>query len=227
MTSGEQKQAMRDKMRARLRAFCAESDVPGSSLAARRAVLGSEAFRCADIVLGYLFHGDEADCTDVLYRALLREKAAGVPRVLPHTGDMDFYLLDGTLPFGDQIERGAFGISEPVPSLEKLAVSPALAQKRILMLVPGLAFTHSGKRLGRGGGFYDRFIARLRAAGADVTLAGFCFPCQIVDDIPTDTHDAVMDIVFTAESLPSTGENRANRQNTPSSPQDRLGQKRR
>lgn len=217
MTISEQKQAMRGEMHLRLRAFCAENDVPGVSLAVRQAVLASEQFCRTDIVLGYFFHGDEADCTDVLYRALLQEKAAGVPRVVPHTPNMDFYLLDGTLPFGDQIERGAFGISEPVASLEKLPLSPALAQKRILMLVPGLAFTQDGRRLGRGKGFYDRYIARLRQTGADVTIAGFCFPCQIVDDLPTDRHDARMDIVFSAASPRNTRGNRANPQNTRSS----------
>ncbi len=217
MMVSEQKQAMRGEMRSRLRSFCAAHDVPGVSLAARQAVLASELFCRADIVLGYVFHGDEADCTDVLYRALLREKAAGVPRVVPHTRDLDFYLLDDTLPFGDQIERGAFGISEPVASLEKLPLSPALAGKRILMLVPGLAFTQDGRRLGRGKGFYDRYIARLKRTGADVTLAGFCFPCQIVDDLPTDRHDMPMDIVFSAENPRNTRGNRADPQNNRSS----------
>lgn len=213
MTISEQKQAMRDEMRLRLRAFCAENDTPGVSLAARQTVLAAEQFCRADIVLGYFFHGDEADCTDVLYRALLREKAAGAPRIVPHTPDMDFYLLDGTLPLGDQIARGAFGISEPVASLEKLPLSPALAKKRILMLVPGLAFTQDGRRLGRGKGFYDRYIARLKGTGADVTLAGFCFPCQIVDDLPTERHDVRMDVVFSAASPRNTRGNRADPQN--------------
>ena len=197
-TVAEQKNELRTRMKQTLRDYCAMHDFVQASERARQKVLDSACFAQADIVLGYLFHGDEADCTAVLYRALAKEKIAGVPRVVPHTSDMDFYLLDGTLPFGDQIERGAFGISEPVISLEKLTLSPSLSQKRVLMLVPGLAFTTDGKRLGRGKGFYDRFITRLRKTGAHVTLAGFCFPCQIVSDLPVDAHDERMDVVFTA-----------------------------
>ena len=197
-TVAEQKNELRTQMKQTLRDYCARHDFVQASERARQKVLDSACFAQADIVLGYLFHGDEADCTAVLYRALAKEKTTGVPRTVPHTSDMDFYLLDGMLPFGDQIERGAFGISEPVTSLEKLTLSSALSEKRVLVLVPGLAFTTDGKRLGRGKGFYDRFIARLRKTGAEVTCAGFCFPCQIVSDLPVDAHDERMDVVFTA-----------------------------
>ena len=198
MTISEQKKMLRTQMKAILREFCAAQDFVQASADARRAVLESDCFATADIVLGYLFHGNEADCTDVLYRALAMGKAVGLPRVVPGTSDMDFFLLDGTLQFGDQIECGAFGISEPVMSLDRLAVDERLSGKHILMLVPGLAFTKDGKRLGRGKGFYDRYIARLRETGASVTAAGFCFPCQIVGDIPTDELDARLDGVLGA-----------------------------
>ena len=198
MTISEQKKILRKQMAQILRDYCAGEDYVQSSARARKAVLESEAFLRADIVLGYLFHGNEADCTDVLYRALAMGKAVGLPRVVPDTSDMDFYLLDGTLQFGDQIERGSFGISEPVRDLERLDVNARLSGKRILVIVPGVAFTRDGKRLGHGKGFYDHYISRLRKTGASVTTIGFCFPCQIVDDIPTDEHDARLDGVLGA-----------------------------
>jgi len=195
-TVSEQKKMLRSQMKEILRDYCAAEDFVQASANARRAVLESDAFARADIVLGYLFHGNEADCTDVLYRALAMGKAVGLPRVVPGTSDMDFYLLDGTLQFGDQIECGAFGISEPVKSLDRFSVDGRLCGRNILMLVPGVAFTKDGKRLGRGKGFYDRYIARLRETCASVTAAGFCFPCQIVDDVPVDAFDARLDAVF-------------------------------
>ena len=195
-TVPEQKKMLRAQMKTVLREFCATQDFVQASADARQMVLESDAFARADIVLGYLFHGNEADCTDVLYLALLMGKKVGLPRVISGTSEMNFYLLDGTLQFGDQIERGAFGIGEPIPSLEMLSVDSSLLGKRILMIVPGLAFTKDGKRLGRGKGFYDRFIARLKATGVDITLAGFCFPCQILDDMPTDIFDERLHTVF-------------------------------
>ena len=135
-------------------------------------------------------------CSALLYYALEKGKETALPRVIPGTSRMDFYFLDGSLNFGDQIECGSFGISEPLSSLEKFEVSPQLAGKRILMIVPGLAFTKDGRRLGHGKGFYDRYIERLKKTGARITLAGFCFPCQLVNELPVDEHDLPMDMVF-------------------------------
>ncbi len=63
-----------------------------------------------------------------------------------------------------------------------------------LILVPGLAFSKDRHRLGRGGGFFDRLLAG-RAANA-FKLA-ICFSFQVVDRVPTDAHDVVMDVVVT------------------------------
>jgi len=63
-----------------------------------------------------------------------------------------------------------------------------------LIVVPGLAFTVGGHRLGQGGGWYDRFLPGRRA---DCTTIGVCFACQIVDHLPMDEHDVVLDAVVT------------------------------
>jgi 5-formyltetrahydrofolate cyclo-ligase len=68
---------------------------------------------------------------------------------------------------------------------------PAL---RDVVVVPGLAFTLDGRRLGQGGGHYDRFLARLRA---DCTTVGAAFAEQLVDDLPTEPHDIRVDMVVT------------------------------
>ena len=62
-----------------------------------------------------------------------------------------------------------------------------------LVLVPGLAFSHAGHRLGRGGGFYDRLLTG-RAQGA--VKVGICFASQLLDAVPTEPHDAVLDAVI-------------------------------
>lgn len=68
----------------------------------------------------------------------------------------------------------------------------ALPFKPDLILVPGLAFARNGHRLGRGGGFYDRFLAR---HSGEATKMGVCFAFQVLDMIPTATHDVVMNLV--------------------------------
>lgn len=67
-------------------------------------------------------------------------------------------------------------------------------EKIDLLLVPGLAFSRNGERLGRGGGFYDRLLAceNLRAF-----KLGVCFDGQIVSDLPLESHDLAVDAVVT------------------------------
>ena len=67
-----------------------------------------------------------------------------------------------------------------------------------LILVPGLAFTPDGWRLGRGGGFYDRFLSQLPATAAKL---GVCFDLQLVDTLPTEPHDQRLDGVVTERGL--------------------------
>ena len=63
-----------------------------------------------------------------------------------------------------------------------------------LVLVPGLAFSKDRRRLGRGGGFFDRLLGE---RASDAFKLGICFSFQIVDTMPSDTHDVVMDAVVT------------------------------
>ena len=62
-----------------------------------------------------------------------------------------------------------------------------------VFLVPGMAFTTSGKRLGRGGGYYDKLLSKY----PDTLKIGLTFNERIIEDIPTENHDISMDYVFT------------------------------
>ena len=85
---------------------------------------------------------------------------------------------------------GKFGIPEP-----RAEASPA-GNEFDLILVPGLAFDLRGGRLGRGKGYYDRFLAE-----AHGLRAGVCFDDQIVGDVPLEPHDLRMDFVVTPSSV--------------------------
>ena len=63
-----------------------------------------------------------------------------------------------------------------------------------LVVVPALAFDTTGNRLGRGGGYYDRFLSRLRRAA---TTVGLAFDVQIVDELPVDERDVRVEVVVT------------------------------
>lgn len=115
-------------------------------------------------------------------------KKACYPKV---NGDnLSLILVNGP---GDLV-ASRWQLREPVlrePNLQSL-------EKIDLLLVPGMAFSHNGGRLGRGGGFYDRLLARenLRAY-----KLGVCFDAQIVPDLPLESHDLAVDEVVTESGV--------------------------
>ncbi len=126
-------------------------------------------YAAADIVMAFVGVVGEPD-TDPLFTRLERDgKVLALPRVV------DDALVPALV--GDGLRAGRFGIAEPS--------GPAVPLESIgLVLVPGLAFTGDGVRLGHGGGYYDRLLERCRC-----TTVGVCFAEQIVDVLPVQSHD--------------------------------------
>jgi 5-formyltetrahydrofolate cyclo-ligase len=91
------------------------------------------------------------------------------------------------------------GIDTFLPAVdgEALLVTPGDLDPSALdvVVVPGLAFTAGGDRLGQGGGHFDRFLPRLQP---DCLVVGVAFREQLVDELPTADHDARVDVVITA-----------------------------
>ncbi len=117
--------------------------------------------------------------------ALERWRELGKELIVPRVeGDiMRFYDYSP-----ECMQIGAFGIEEPMGNVERSA-------KDIdLMIVPARAFTRRGERLGRGGGFYDKYMS---LAGFRASKIGIAFECQIFDSLPCDPHDILVDEVVT------------------------------
>lgn len=100
-------------------------------------------------------------------------------------GTMAFYHVDNP----DSFIKGLYGIQEPNPSLHHFVPLASID----LFLVPALAYTQNGTRLGKGGGYYDRALSQ--RAPHSQTL-GICFSCQIVHHIPAEAHDISVDQVI-------------------------------
>ena len=126
---------------------------------------------------------DEIDTT-ALIGALSRSARVVLPRL---DGDnMDFY------PYYPQSMRsGAMGISEPDGDV------PVEPSEIDMMVLPGLAFTPDGKRLGRGKGYYDRYIAR---EGFRAYMIGICHTVQLLASLPVDPHDKSLNEVLVAKN---------------------------
>ena len=123
----------------------------------------------ASTVMAFVGTSGEPDTEGLFARMRADGKTLLLPRIVDD-------LITPTL-LGGGLVPGAFGVPEPTG--ESCAAS-ALD----LVIVPGLAFTTEGGRLGRGGGHYDRFLAHCAAPSI-----GVCFAEQLVDELPLEPHD--------------------------------------
>jgi 5-formyltetrahydrofolate cyclo-ligase len=97
----------------------------------------------------------------------------------------------------EQLRPGPRGIPEPMP--ERCA--PVDIGEINFVVAPGVAFDGRGVRLGQGGGYYDRFLARLRRRPDHPPVAGAAFELQIVERVPAEPHDARVDMIVTEERV--------------------------
>lgn len=174
------KTELRKEIRNRKRQFTDE-ELRELSFAVMQRLLKHPSLRAAHTVMLYYSLPDEV-CTHTIVDSLLMcDKRILLPRV---TGEGTMELRRYTGP--RDLVKGAYGIMEPTGDVFNDYMSIDLA------IVPGMAFDRSGNRLGRGKGYYDRFLPQLGHA----YKIGVCFPFQMLESIPTDAHDVRMDEVL-------------------------------
>ena len=119
--------------------------------------------------------------------------AAGVPTAMPVTPPPGQPLIFHRWAAGDPLEDGPYGTRQPPTHLD--VVIPRV------VLAPMLAFDDAARRLGYGGGFYDRTLAKIRDGGHAVTAIGIAYDEQQTDRVPTGPHDMKLDGVLTPAGL--------------------------
>ena len=175
------KQELRQAIRARKRAMTEEDILRRSEILAEK-FARSNAYRAAKTIYGYLPYTPEVRTVPMLRRALEEGKRVAVPKV--YGDDMKFIYLDDL----SQVAKGYAGIPEPV------ADGPVAQDETALVLMPGLAFDRAGHRIGYGGGFYDKFLAR---EPHHPTVA-LCYDFQVMDRLETEEFDIPVDLVIWA-----------------------------
>lgn len=146
-------------------------------------------FKSARTVMIFNSDATEIDTHELVLASLESGKRVGLPRT--EKGSRVLQVLE-ILDVRRDLERSRFGFKEP------LSVLPTIAPESLqLILVPGRAFDAEGNRLGRGGGYYDRFIAGLDGP----RLVALAFDCQVVDAVPHEAHDRPVDMVLTEERV--------------------------
>ena len=175
------KQELRRTIRERKRAMTEEEIVERSNALAEK-FYNSPAYQAASTIYGYLPYNQEVRTVPMLQRALDEGKRVAVPKV--YGEEMRFiYLEDLT-----QVSKGYAGIPEPI------ADAPVAEDQQALVLMPGLAFDPQGHRIGYGGGFYDKFLAK---EPHHPTLA-LCYEFQMQAHLDTEEFDIPVDTVLWA-----------------------------
>lgn len=140
-------------------------------------------------IFAFASFGREPDTWQLLRWLWSRNRAAWLPRVVGR--QMRFYAVRGE---DELAPTGYRGVAEPESTNDADLPRPG-----DLIIVPGLAFTTEGARLGRGGGYYDRFLAR---RPADAQAIGIGYRVQLVDSLPFASHDAFIDEFWPLDSAP-------------------------
>jgi 5-formyltetrahydrofolate cyclo-ligase len=145
------------------------------------------AFRDADIICTYVSFREEVETGELLAGLLAAGRRVAVP---VHLHGAPQPLVFAEIRSADELVPNHFGIPQPPGDRARYLPTASIP----LFLVPGLAFDQAGRRLGYGLGFYDRAFA-LAAPGA--LKVGLAFECQVIERVPTDSHDVLLDLVVT------------------------------
>ncbi|WP_333859882.1 5-formyltetrahydrofolate cyclo-ligase [Clostridium sp.] len=144
-------------------------------------VIKSEDYNKAKIVFIFVSYKSEVYTHNIIKRALKDGKTVCVPKIMYKDGYMEAVRIHDF----NELKEGAYGILEP------LNIDLRVEETSIdICYVPGLVFDKSGGRIGYGGGYYDRFLKKLRN---DSKKIGLAYTFQIVDKVPMGKYDVHMD----------------------------------
>ena len=175
------KKELRRQIRELKRAMTSEQ-IDAASARLGELFLNCPQYKQAKTIYGYLPYNQEVRTVPMLEQAMKEGKRVAVPKC--YGDEMRFIYMDDL----SKVEKGYANIPEPI------ADDPVADDKTALVLMPGMAFTKDGKRMGYGGGFYDKFLA----SEPDHPTVALCYDFQMVEDLPTEDYDIPVDCVLWA-----------------------------
>jgi len=145
----------------------------------------------AKIVLLYVNNKPEVASRNIIKRCLAFNKIVILPAFDTKTYEMKLMKVDDS---DNDLITGPRGVLEP--DINRCKVVPVDCLD--LAIIPGIAFDEKGGRIGTGEGYYDRFIPKLSVTTRKVAIA---FECQIIQQVPVESHDKYVDIIITEERI--------------------------
>lgn len=163
-----------------------------SDLKERSSIIQSHFFSLPEyqklsLPMSYVSTGREVYTHDLIKKVIADKNAVAVPFIAGNE------IIPCKIGNFEDLERGVFGILQPTTEADSMPLS-ALD----MIIVPGLAFDRQGNRLGRGKGFYDRFLQSVNPKTLKIALA---FSFQIVKRVPITANDVSVDKVITENGI--------------------------
>ncbi|MFI8189795.1 5-formyltetrahydrofolate cyclo-ligase [Streptomyces sp. NPDC085946] len=171
-------------------------DVRESAAALARGALALTELAHARTVAAYVSVGSEPGTLALLDALRARGVRVLLPVLLPDN-DLDWGAYAGEGSLARVQHGGRMALFEPAG--ERLGPDAVTAADAVLL--PGLAVDARGMRLGRGGGSYDRVLARLERAGADPALVVLLYDAEVVARVPAEPHDRPVHAVVTPSGV--------------------------
>ena len=163
-----------------------EDEVKIKSDEIRQRLLGVERVKQAKTICTFISAFKEPDTVEIIKELWEQDKKIVVPITDIESGTLSLSYINSM----DDMKKGAYGILEPK------TVRKADENNIDVILVPGLAFDRNGGRMGFGKGYYDRLLESSKAV-----KIGLCYDFQILEKIPTESHDVPMNFVITEKEI--------------------------
>jgi 5-formyltetrahydrofolate cyclo-ligase len=153
-------------------------------------VLGSSHYQTAPTIILYAAKDNEVATELLLKDALSSGRCILMPKVVPELHEFTLIRVKDSA----ELVPGTFGILEPAGA----EIVPVGDIGPALFCIPGVAFSRTGQRLGRGGGYFDRILA---AIGRQIVTAGLAYSFQLLDRLPQSPNDRRLNLIFTESAI--------------------------
>ncbi len=189
----ETRNQLRQQLRKQRQALSAQAQQTASEHCAHQLIKLPE-IQHSNTIAAYLANDGEVSLTPFINWCWQQSKQVFLPVLHPFTAG---YLLFQRYTPTTMMSSNKFGILEPTLDVSQLM----LPQQLSVILTPLVGFDQHGRRLGMGGGFYDRTLAQLTDRQIQPKLIGIAHECQQVNEIPTESWDIPIEIITTPSNV--------------------------
>lgn len=186
-SKSNEKKKLRNKMR-QLRQSISSEEVMRNSLLIAKNLKQAEEYREAKNILFYASKGNEVQTGQIIREAIKDGKKLLLPVTNTQTAELE---ISEVSDYPKGLVEGPYEIMEPKTK------KPFPENEVDAVIVPGLAFSPDGYRIGYGLGYYDKMLSRLKRSRINIRTIGLAYDFQVVEKLPREGHDQPMDAIVT------------------------------